>query len=146
MAAWERTRRKMLAGSWSALMCCRKCIWNDSGNLRIQCISICLIVMLFWAFLVIHESWASKHCGASAYTGELCCVVACFMGTVGVWAEVNIEVCLVSFLVRLAAQWAVRSPVNVSVKEDTPINSLELCRVLVSHLVTLTEEFAVLGS
>jgi len=42
---WQRekvTRRKMLAGSWSALRCFRKCIWNDSGNLRIQCISICL--------------------------------------------------------------------------------------------------------
>ena len=34
-----------------------------------------------------------------------------------VWAKLNIEVCLVVFLVRLVAQCAVLSAVNVSVKE-----------------------------
>ena len=34
-----------------------------------------------------------------------------------VWAKLNVEVCLVVFLVRLVAQGAVRSTVNVSVKE-----------------------------
>ena len=36
--------------------------------------------------------------------------------------------------------------VNVCVKGETLINSLELCRVMVSHLETLTEDFASLGS
>ena len=34
-----------------------------------------------------------------------------------VWAKLNVEVCLVVFLVHLVAQEAVRSTVNVSVKE-----------------------------
>ena len=29
----KASRRKMLAGGWSALRCFRKCMWNDSGNL-----------------------------------------------------------------------------------------------------------------
>jgi len=37
--------------------------------------------------------------------------------TVFVWAKFNVEVCLVVFLVCLVAQGAVRSTVNVSVKE-----------------------------
>ena len=37
--------------------------------------------------------------------------------TVFVWAKLNIEVCLVVFLVHFVAQGAVRSTVNVSVKE-----------------------------
>jgi hypothetical protein len=37
--------------------------------------------------------------------------------TVFVWAKLNVEVCLVVFLVCLVAQRPVRSPVNVSVKE-----------------------------
>jgi len=40
-----------------------------------------------------------------------------FFTTVFVWAKLNVGVCLVVFLVSLVAQWAVRSPVNVSVKE-----------------------------
>ena len=37
--------------------------------------------------------------------------------TVFVWAKLYVEVCLVVFLVHLVAQGAVRSTVNVSVKE-----------------------------
>ena len=39
------------------------------------------------------------------------------VGTMFVWAKLNIEVCVVVFLVCLEAQGAVRSTVNVSVKE-----------------------------
>ena len=37
--------------------------------------------------------------------------------TVFVWAKLNIEICVVVFLVHLVAQGADRSTVNVSVKE-----------------------------
>jgi hypothetical protein len=43
--------------------------------------------------------------------------VILLVGTVFVWAKCNVEVCLVVFLVRLVAQWAVRSTVNFSVRE-----------------------------
>ena len=33
------------------------------------------------------------------------------------WAKLNVEVCLVVFMLRLVAQCALRSPVTVSVKE-----------------------------
>jgi len=44
-----------------------------------------------------------------------------------VWAKLNIEVCLVVFLVRLVAQLALRSSVNVSLKEGNFPLSNEVC-------------------
>ena len=54
----------------------------------------------------------------TTYTGETYCVLGSLLvGTVFVWAKLNVHVCLVVFLVHLVAQGAVRSTVNVSVKE-----------------------------
>jgi hypothetical protein len=50
--------------------------------------------------------------------GDSYCVVGILLVvTVFVWAKLNVEVCLVVFLVRLMAQCAVRSTVNISVIE-----------------------------
>jgi hypothetical protein len=45
------------------------------------------------------------------------CVVVMLVVMVFVWAKLNVQVCLVMFLVHLVGQCAVRSTVNVSVKE-----------------------------
>jgi len=67
---------------------------------------------------ILHVLRLPINCGTSTYTGDSYCVVGSLLvETVFVWAKLNIEVCLVVFLVCLVAQLALWSSVNVSVKE-----------------------------
>ena len=56
------------------------------------------------------------HWGNYIYWGVTLCG-SLLVGMINVWAKINVEVCLVVFLVRLVAQCAVSSTANVDVEE-----------------------------
>jgi len=84
------------------------CVFPNSGVTCSQhCATYCVHIM--------HILRQPIHCGTSIYVGGTLYGSLLFW-TVYVWVEVNVEVWLVVILVSVLSQWAVGSPVNVSVK------------------------------
>jgi hypothetical protein len=83
-------------------------IFSSVGTYSQHCATECVHIM--------HVLRLPIHWGNYIYWGVTLCG-SLLVGMINVWAKINVEVCLVVFLVRLVAQCAVRSTANVGVKE-----------------------------